>query len=185
MEILFIITAQRHAGTTLLKLFNDQDNICKMDEEFTRRVIKNRPSGIDLSQHLENEINKYEWTRNHMIVIKILPDCNITVKELSVLDHDVFFLFLTRNLKDSYASFRKSCETGNWGHTPEEIKYFEQTNNTGYIPNKIPRFHRYRNTINTWFSSQKNYLVEINKSYKEITFDMVTSKNLNIKGLLK
>ena len=128
-KIILIISAQRHATTTLCNKLSKLDNSVCLYEVFNKEHgIFYSEQCANLRSHLLRKIVGKSWIRDKTIIsFKIFKDHCVDLRELFETNLINKVIFLRRDLGDSYTSFRTAHETGDWKTNPNM-----RSHKTGY-----------------------------------------------------
>jgi len=184
-EFIIIISGQRHGSTTLCEKINELPNTISMFEVFATTGKFYADSYENMESHLTRLINGTSWLANTKhISFKVFHNHNVELDELLKLDVPKKVIFLKRNLKDSYDSWRKSLLTGNWGTNPKVQQTGDGITEYSVSPHKILKYNEYATSLKNWFSYALRKVEKHNIVYKEVRFSDVVNEKFDIKKLL-
>jgi hypothetical protein len=172
-EFIIIITGQRHAGTFLCKKFNElNDQTISLFEAYNKECgyLYNNTNGSEYD-NLLRKVNGTPWLRNKKtIVFKLLQDHYLDLETFLNLDLNIKIIFLKRDLKASYISYKKAVLTGNWKSHPSD-KSGKRSKKRKCIP-----YNEYRKKINQWFDKTEKIVERYKVPFIHTTFKNVISK---------
>ena len=185
-KLIVIISAQRHGSTTLCEKFNNNPQCVSLFEAFgpTGR-LSGFSTDTDLEEHVRGVVKSHDWMQKKYLVIKIFPGHNISLKKLLDLNYETNFIFLKRNLLDSYNSYKNALLSGNWGTTPDRQLDGSGLTSHTKLPSEIECYRDYVKRINKFFDNNKKILEKHKIKYNEIWFGEVISDSFEISKYLK
>ena len=182
-KIILIISAQRHATTTLCNKLSKLDNSVCLYEAFNKEHgIFYSEQCANLRSHLLRKIVGKSWIRDKTIIsFKIFKDHCVDLRELFETNLINKVIFLRRDLGDSYTSFRTAHETGDWKTNPNM-----RSHKTGYKldTSKIPSVEKYAHELKAWFGSTYDLVNEFEIPMERIYFHDVIDENFDVNKLL-
>jgi hypothetical protein len=193
-EIIIIISDQRMGTTTLCEKLDKLSNSVCLYEAFV--APKNPGEGRlystdygDMKTHITEILDGTDWMRdNKYISFKLFRNHNdkgwVKLDELFQMDMPTRVIFLKRSLTDSYASWKKAHETGNWGTTPERQEKVVANTGNFMMLDERHIFDRYSRNVNRWFSYALAKVQQYNVPYKEVWFGSVIHDDFYTRGLL-
>lgn len=185
-KLIVIISAQRHGSTTLCKKFDNHPQCVSLFEAFgPSGRLSGFSTDTDLEEHIRNVIKSHDWMQKKYLVIKIFLGHNISLKQILDLNYETNFIFLRRNLLDSYNSYKKALLSGNWGTTPNRQKNGKGQTNYTKPPDEIKRYTDYAHELTNFFDNNKKILNEKHIKYDEVWFGEVISDSFEVSKYLK
>lgn len=135
----------------------------------------------NLQSHMKEVISNYNWEQKY-IVFKLFDGHETDVETLLSMNFEISFIFLRRNLVDSYKSYKKAMITQDWTTSPEKKKMVVPRN--GKKESEILKFNEYEKANKEYFFKVEETLISNNVSYEEIWFSDVIQETFNIEKFL-
>jgi LPS sulfotransferase NodH len=183
-KLIVIISAQRHGSTTLCEKFGKHPMCVSLYEAFNpgkcNRVFFPLQN-TDLESHMKEVISKYNWEQKY-IVFKLFDGHETDIKTLLSMNFEISFIFLRRNLVDSYESYKKAMITQDWTTSPKKKKM--NPIRTRENESEILKFNEYEKANKEYFFKVEETLISNNVSYEEIWFSDVIQETFNIEKFL-
>jgi hypothetical protein len=118
----------------------------------------------------------YTHLRHHLVGMEVADEIwrNIDISK---------FIFLSRDIGDSYKSLMEALRTGNWGTDPERKKL----NRVGHIAKSIAggeTFESYERNVNGWMRDNREWAQTNGVPTVELSFDEVIREDFDGRGLV-
>lgn len=186
-RFVIVISEQRHGSTTLCLKIDNLYNTVSVYEAFNSNGGRfYAPSCENLENHISKVMNEKSWIgENKYISFKIFRDHAISLDDIFQLNVPKKVIFLKRDLKNSYASWKSALLTGNWGTTPRSQASGQGFTGHSKLPHEIMEYFEYEEELNAWFSLAMTKVEEYNISHETIWFSDVINNRIDIERLVK